>query len=207
MSAKAKVLVLYYSLYGHVHRLAQEVVKGAEETGALVTLKQIPETLSKEVLELMHAPPKADVPVATPAELPDYDAIIFGCGTRFGQPAAQYKAFWDATGGLWAKGALTNKVGSFFTSSGTPGGGIETTALTQVSHFVHHGMIFVPLGYGNPDLVRFDKVHAGSPWGASTFAGADGSLSPNDIELSLAHYQGKRVAEVANQFVSGKKSA
>jgi len=205
-SRKPKVLIVFYTMYGHIYKLAQEVAKGVEEAGAEVTLRQIKETLSEDVLKAMYAPPKPDVPIVSVDELADYDALIFGCGTRFGQPAAQYKAFWDQTGQLWFKGTLNGKFASFFTASAS-NGGTESTAITQLSHFVHHGMLFVPLGYGNPALSNLDVVHAGSPWAAGTYTGSDGSRQPNEIELGLARYQGKRVAEFAARFVRGGESA
>ena len=190
-----------------VHQMAQAVVKGAEAAGADVTLYQIAETLPAEVLEKMHAPPKADVPLITAADLPMYDALIFGAPTRYGSPASQYKALWDSTGQLWQTGALNGKIGSFFTGTATLGGGQETTSAFQMGHFVHHGMIYIPLGYGDPSIFNLDEVHGGSPWGAGCLSGPDGSRQPSKLELGLATYQGKRVAELANQFVRGKAQA
>jgi len=206
MSAvKPKIAVIYYSMYGHVAKLANAVVKGVESAGGDVTLFQIAETLPTEVLEKMHAAPKSsDVPVVTTADLPKFDALIFGAPTRYGQPLAQYKALWDATGGLWQSGALNGKLASFFTSTATLGGGQETTGLTNLTHFVHHGMIFVPLGYGNPSLFNMSEVHGGSPWSAGTLSGPDGSRQPSELELGLATYQGKRVTEIAAALVTGR---
>jgi len=207
-AVKAKVAVIYYSTWGHIHQMAQAVVKGVESAGAEVTLLQIAETLPAEVLTKMYAAPKADVPVANVADLPQYDALIFGAPTRYGQPCAQYKALWDATGQLWQSGALNGKIGSFFTGTATLGGGQETTASTNMGHFVHHGMIYVPLGYGEPAKTLFnnEEVHGGSPWGAGCLSGGDGSRQPSKAELGLAEYQGKRVAEIANQFARGKSA-
>jgi len=205
MSVKPKVAVIYYSTYGHIAKMAAAVVKGVQAAGGDVTLYQIAETLPKDVLEKMHAAPKDEkVPVVQVTDLPNYDALIFGCPTRYGQPAAQFKQLWDQTGGLWQSGALNGKLASFFTGTATLGGGQETTALTTLSHFVHHGMIFIPLGYGNPSLFKIDEVHGGSPWSAGTLSGGDGSRQPSPLELDLATYQGKRVTEFATTFVNGK---
>ena len=187
--------------------MAQAVVKGAESAGADVTLFQIAETLPPEVLAKMHAAPKADVPIIAVADLPNYDALILGAPTRYGAPAAQYKALWDATGQLWNTGALNGKIGSFFTGTATLGGGQETTSVFNMGHFVHHGMIYIPLGYGDQSIFNLEEVHGSSPWGAGCLSGADGSRQPSKLELGLATYQGKRVAELANQFVRGKAQA
>jgi len=201
--SKPKVLVVIYTLYGHIYKMSQSVAKGVEEGGAEVVIRQVPELLPAEVLAKMQAPPKPDVPIATTEELPSYDAIIFGCGTRYGSVAAQMKSFLDATGQLWQSGALVNKVGSIFTSTATQGGGQETTPMTFATHFAHHGMIFVPLGYVNPSIFNMAEVHGGGPWGAGTFTGPDGSRQPTELELSLAFTQGKRVAEVAGALKRG----
>lgn len=182
-------------------------MKGAESAGADVTLLQIAETLPAEVLAKMHAAPKADVPIVEVADLPKYDALIFGAPTRYGSPAAQYKTMWDATGQLWSSGALNGKIGSFFTGTAGLGGGQETTSVFNLGHFVHHGMIYVPLGYGEPSIFSLDEVHGGSPWGAGCLSGSDGSRQPSKLELGLATYQGKRVAEFTNQFLRGKVAA
>lgn len=204
MSARPKIAVVYYSMYQHIYKLALKEVEGATAAGADVSLFQVKETLPQEVLDKMHAPPKADVPIVDVADLPNYDALIFGCPTRYGMPAAQYNAMWDATGQLWAKGLLNGKLAAFFTSTGTQGGGQETTHSSQVSRFVHHGMIFVPSGYGYSPMFDMEQIHGGSPWGAGTFAGADGSRQPTELELGHAFYQGKRVAEFAAQMVRGR---
>jgi len=202
---KPKVAVIYYSTWGHMYQMAQSVVKGVEEAGGDVTLYQIAETLSEEVLKKLRAAPKpADVPVITVEDLPKYDALIFGAPTRFGSPCAQYKALWDATGQLWHKEALNGKIASFFTGTAILGGGQETTAATNMGHFVHHGMIFVPLGYGNKGLFNLNEVHGGSPWAAGTLSDMDGSRQPTELELDLARYQGKRVTEIATALVIGR---
>jgi len=202
--SKAKVAVVYYSTWGHIRQMAEAVVKGVEETGATVTLLQIAETLPADVLAKMHAAPKSDVPVVKVEDLPQYDALIFGAPTRYGIPCAQYKALWDATGQLWQTGALNGKFAAFFTGTATQGGGQETTHSTNMGHFVHHGMIYIPMGYGNPTIFDNSQVHGGSPWGAGTYSSADGSRQPTPLELGLATYQGKRVAEIANTYVAGK---
>jgi len=184
--------------------MAQEVAKGVESGGAEVKLLQVPETLPKEVLEKMHAPAKPDVPIATPQDLAEADGIIFGIPTRFGMMTAQMKAYFDATGQLWQKGTLVGKPASIFHSTATQGGGQETTALTTVTQLTHHGMIFVPIGYGNPSLFNMDEVHGGSPYGAGTFAGGDGSRQPTQLELGIAAYQGKYFAGVVNALKAGR---
>lgn len=188
-----KVAIIIYSMYGHIATLAEAEKKGIESAGGQATIFQVPETLPEGVLQAMHAAPKPDYPVATNATLEEYDAFLFGIPTRFGNMPAQFKAFWDATGGLWAKGALHGKIAGVFVSTGTPGGGQETTVVNSLSVLIHHGIIFVPLGYGSafPLLTNFDELHGGSPYGAGTFAGADGSRQPNKTELAIAETQGK----------------
>jgi len=207
-AAKAKVAVVYYSTWGHIHQLAEQIVKGVQESGAEVTLYQIAETLPADVLAKMYAAPKrSDVPVVTAQDLVQYDGIIFGSPTRYGQPAAQYKALWDSTGGLWQAGALDGKLAGFFFGTASLGGGQETTAQANMGHFVHHGMIFVPMGYGDPSkaLFNLDEVHGGSPWGAGTLSSPTGARQPSKLELGMAVYQGKRFGTFANQFVRGRQ--
>ncbi|KAI0347371.1 1,4-benzoquinone reductase [Trametopsis cervina] len=198
-----KVAIIIYSMYGHIGKLAEAVKKGITESGGDATIYQIPETLSEDVLKALHAPAKPDYPIITPEELPQFDAFLFGIPTRFGNFPAQWKAFWDATGGLWASGALAGKYASIFVSTGTPGGGQETTVINSLSTLVHHGLIYVPLGYSTvfPYLANLSEVRGGSPWGAGSFAGADGSRSPSELELTVATAQGallwKTVAKVA----------
>ncbi len=192
----SKLLVLYYSTYGHIETMANAVAEGAREVeGVEVTLKRVPETLSDEVAQKMGAKLDQSAPVATAAELADYDAIIIGTPTRFGNMAAQMRSFLDQTGGLWVKGALIGKVGSVFTSTGT-GGGNESTILTTIPTLLHHGMIYVGLPYSAPGLTDISEVRGGSPYGAGTIAGADGSRQPSEKELSLARFQGKHVAGI-----------
>ena len=193
----AKILVLYYSTYGHVERMAQAVAEGAREVaGATVTLKRVPETMPPEIAKQAGAKLDQAAPVAAPSELADYDAIVFGTPTRFGNMAAQMRNFLDQTGGLWAKGALVGKVGSVFVSTGT-GGGNESTAISFYNTLIHHGMVIVGLPYSCPQLTDLSGVHGGSPYGAGTIAGPDGSRQPNDNELAQARFQGRHVATIA----------
>lgn len=198
----SKLLVLYYSTYGHIETMANAIAEGARTVdGVEVTLKRVPETLSEEAAQKMGAKLDQSAPVATPAELADYDAIIFGTPTRFGNMAAQMRNFLDQTGGLWVKGALIGKVGSVFTSTGT-GGGNESTILTTIPTLLHHGMIYVGLPYSAPELTDISEVRGGSPYGAGTIAGADGSRQPSGKELSLARFQGKHVAGITAKLTA-----
>lgn len=202
----SKVAIIYYSTYGHTLELAKQEAAGLEEAGVQVDIYQIPETLSPEVLQKMGAPPKpVDIPVATVEILSQYDGFLFGLSTRFGSYPAQFKSFWDATGGLWAQGTLYGKYVGLFLTTGTLGGGQETLARNTISNFVHHGLIYVPLGYKEVfgDLTSFEEVHGGSPWGAGALAGADGSRLPSDLEKKIAFTQGKSFGLVVNRAVSG----
>ncbi len=192
----AKVLVLYYSMYGHIETMAHAVAEGARRIGGVeVTIKRVPETMPAEVFA--NAGGKAqDTPVATPQELPDYDAIIIGTPTRFGNMAGQMRTFLDQTGGLWAQGALRGKIASVFSSTGT-GGGQEQTITSTWTTLAHHGMIIVPIGYGSPELFDISAVRGGTPYGATTIAGGDGSRQPSEAELNIARYQGEHVAGIA----------
>ncbi|KAF8550535.1 flavoprotein WrbA [Imleria badia] len=187
-----KVAIIIYSMFGHIAKLAESIKQGITDAGGSATIYQIRETLSDEVLAKMHAPPKPDYPIITPAELPSFDAYMFGIPTRYGNFPAQWKAFWDATGGLWAKGSLAGKFAGVFVSTGTPGGGQEATVISSLSTLAHHGICFVPLGYSRtfPILNNVDEVRGGSPWGAGTFAGATGTRQPTPLELELARMQG-----------------
>ena len=192
----AKVLVLYHSMYGHIETMAQAVAEGARRVdGVEVTLKHVPETMDQEMFK--NAGGKTDLAgnVASPAELADYDAIIVGTPTRFGNMSGQMRNFFDQTGGLWAKGALFGKVASVFTSTGT-GGGEEMTITSVWTTLAHHGMTIVPIGYGAPELFDISKVSGGTPYGASTLAGGDGSRQPDERELSIARFQGEHVAKI-----------
>jgi len=188
-----KIAIIIYSLYGHIAKLAESVKEGVEKAGGSVTIYQIAETLPQEILAKMHAPPKPDYPIISPEELPEFDAYLFGIPTRYGNFPAQWKAFWDATGGLWAKGALAGKYAGIFVSSGTPGGGQESTVIASLSTLTHHGIVFVPLGYSTvfPELANLTEARGGSPWGAGTFAAADGSRQPSKLELELAVKHGE----------------
>jgi NAD(P)H dehydrogenase (quinone) len=192
-----KILVLYYSTYGHVETLAATIAEGARTVdGVEVTVKRVPETMPPEVAKQYGAKLDQAAPVATPQELGDYDAILFGTPTRFGNMAAQMRNFLDQTGGLWVKGALVGKVGSVFTSTGT-GGGNESTIISFVTTLMHQGMIYVGLPYTCPELADISEVKGGSPWGAATIAGADGSRKPSPKELAQARFQGSHVASIA----------
>jgi len=197
-----KVLVLYYSTYGHVHHMAQAIAKGAREvSGAEVVLRRVPETLPSDVLESMGAVDAqkafADVPFATVDELAEADAIVFGTPTRFGNMTGQMRQFLDATGQLWASGALVGKVGSVFTSSATQHGGQESTILTFHVTLLHHGMVVVGLPYAFQGQMRLDEITGGSPYGASTIAGGSGERMPSENELDGARFQGRHVATIA----------
>jgi NAD(P)H dehydrogenase (quinone) len=194
-----KILVLFYSTYGHIYQMAKAVVEGAKQIdGIEVTIKRVPETLSPEIIAMMGATEAqkafAEVPIATVDELPDYDAIIFGSPTRFGNMAAQMKAFLDATGGIWAKGTLIGKIGSVFTSSATQHGGQESTILSFHTVLLHHGMLIAGLPYSFAGQTIISEMSGGSPYGASTIAGGDGSRMPSENELEGARFQGKHIA-------------
>ena len=197
----AKVLVLYYSMYGHVEALAREVAAGAAEVeGTEVAVKRVPEIMPREVAEKAGAKLDQEAPVASPEELADYDAIIIGTPTRFGNMAAQMRQFWDQTGPLWMEGRLAGKLGSVFTSTAT-GGGNETTIVTSWTTLAHHGMIIVPLPYAKaPELLKIDEPRGGSPYGAGTLAGPDGSRQPSARERAIARAQGRHVAELAKRL-------
>lgn len=192
-----RVLVLYYSMYGHVETMAQAIAEGARTVdGVEVTIKRVPELLSSEKLAQVGGKMNQPAAVAEPKELADYDAIIFGTPTRFGNMAAQMRNFFDQTGGLWVKGALVGKVASVFTSTGT-GGGNESTIISFLPTLIHHGMIYVGLPYACPELADISELKGGSPWGAATIAGPDGSRQPSDKELAQARFQGIHVAQIA----------
>ena len=200
----AKILILYYSSYGHVERMAQAIAEGvASVTGATATVKRVPELVSDELARKAGLKTEQKAPVASVDELAEYDAIIFGTPTRFGNMAAQMRNFLDQTGGLWVKGALVGKVGSVFVSTGTQHGGQETTITSFHNTLLHHGMLIVGLPYAFPGLTRMDEITGGSPYGASTLAGADGSRQPSANELAGAHFQGRHVAEIAVRLKRG----
>ncbi|EGZ17802.1 hypothetical protein PHYSODRAFT_285976 [Phytophthora sojae] len=199
----AKIAIIYYSTYGHIAKLAESAKEGAESVeGVTAEIYQIQETLPEEVLTKMHAPPKKDHPVATTDVLKEADGILFGFPTRFGSLPAQVKAFFDSAGGLWAAGALVGKPAGIFFSTGTQGGGQETTAFTALTFLAHQGLTFVPLGYRAPELFNMDEIHGGSPWGAGTLANGDGSRQPSKLELTVATTQGKSFAEIAKKLAA-----
>lgn len=197
----AKVLVLYYSSYGHIETMAAAMAEGARSVaGAEVVVKRVPELVPDEVAKAAGIRLDQDAPIASPGELGEYDAIIFGTPTRFGNMAAQMRNFLDQTGGLWAKGALIGKVGSVFVSTASQHGGQETTITSFHTTLLHHGMIIVGLPYSWPGATRMDEVSGGTPYGASTLAGADGSRQPSANELEGARFQGRHVADIATKL-------
>lgn len=197
-----KLSIVFYSMYGHIYKMAQAVAEGAESVkGAEVSLYRVPETLDKGVLEKMGALESAkmisNIPVADLSVLEKSDAVIFGAPTRFGMMSAQMRAFLDSTGSLWAKGALIGKLGSVFTSSATQHGGQESTILSFHTTLLHHGMIIAGVPYSEAKLSNIESMSGGSPYGASTITGGDGSRMPSEDELAIARFQGKHVAELA----------
>jgi len=200
-----KVHVIFYSMYGHVYKMAEAVVEGAKQVpGAEVSLYQVAELVPDDVLEKHGAKAArasfAKIPVAKVEQLPEADAIIFGTPTRFGNMAAQMRNFLDQTGPLWMKGALVGKVGSVFASTATQHGGQETTITSFHSTLLHHGMIVVGVPYSESGLMHMGEISGGTPYGATTLAGTDGSRQPSDNELKIARYQGKHVAEIAGKL-------
>ncbi|PST24148.1 NAD(P)H:quinone oxidoreductase type IV [Mesorhizobium plurifarium] len=196
----ARVLVLYYSAYGHIETMAYAVAEGAKSAGAEVVVKRVPELVPEEVAKASHFKLDQPAPVATVEELADYDAIIFGAGTRYGTVASQLRNFIDQTGGLWAKGKLVGKVGSAFTSSATQHGGQESTILGLIPTMMHHGMVVVGLPYAFQGQMGVEEVKGGSPYGASTITGGDGSRQPSAVELEAARFQGAHVARIASKL-------
>ncbi|MGD8959206.1 MAG: NAD(P)H:quinone oxidoreductase [Desulfobacteraceae bacterium] len=197
-----KVLILYYSTYGHVHKMAEAIAEGVKEvSGANAVMRRVPETLPEKVLEKMGAieaqKAMTHVPVCTVDELATADAVIFGTPTRFGNMCGQMRQFLDATGQLWAKGTLVGKVGSVFTSSATQHGGQESTILSFHITLLHHGFVVVGLPYAFQGQMRIDEITGGSPYGASTIAGGSGERMPSENELDAARFQGKHVAQIA----------
>ncbi|KAK1476526.1 minor allergen Alt a 7 [Colletotrichum abscissum] len=190
-----KIAIVYYSMYGHIRQLAEAEKKGIEKAGGTADLFQVAETLPEEVLTKMGAPPKAtDVPVLDdPATLESYDAFLLGIPTRYGNFPAQWKAFWDKSGKQWSTGGYWGKLAGLFISTASLGGGQESTAIAAMSTFAHHGIIYVPFGYAKafPLMADLSEVHGGGPWGAGTFAGADGSRQPSAKELEIATIQGE----------------
>ncbi|WP_319484269.1 NAD(P)H:quinone oxidoreductase type IV [uncultured Cohaesibacter sp.] len=198
----AKVLVLYYSSYGHIETMAKAVAEGAAAEGAEVTIKRVPELVPEEVAKASYFKMDQEAPIASPSELDQYDAIIVGAGTRFGTVASQMRNFWDQTGGLWATGKLTGKVGSVFTSSATQHGGQESTILGFIPTLMHHGMVVVGLPYAFQGQMGIDEIKGGSPYGATTITDGDGSRQPSAVELEGARYQGAHVAKIAAKLTA-----
>jgi NAD(P)H dehydrogenase (quinone) len=192
-----KVLVLYYSSYGHIETMAQAVADGARDAGADVVIKRVPELVPDEIAKKSHFKLDQAAPIASVDELPDYDAIILGVPTRFGNMPAQMKNFLDQTGALWFHGKLIGKVGSVFTSTATQHGGQESTILSTHTVLLHHGMVIVGLPYSFQGQSDNSAITGGSPYGASTIANGDGSRRPSENELAGARYQGKHVAQIA----------
>lgn len=208
--ASTKIAVIYYSLYGHIRQMAEAAAKGiaAADPSIKVDLLQIHETLPDEVIAKMHGAPKStDHPVLDPQKLVDYDGFLFGIPTRYGRAVGQWSAVFDQTGGLWAKGALYGKFAGIFSSTATQHGGLETTALTTIPYLTHQGIIFVPLGYGDPSIMGMGELVGGSPWGAGTMAAGDGSRQPTAGELATAEFQGKAFANVVHTYNKGKSAS
>lgn len=195
-----KVLVLYYSSYGHIETMAQAVAEGARSAGAEVDIKRVPELVPEEVAKKSGYKLDQAAPIATVDELPNYDAIIVGVPTRFGNMAAQMKNFWDQAGGLWVNGSLVGKVGSVFTSTATQHGGQESTILSTHIVMLHMGLVLVGLPYSFQGQMGVEAVKGGSPYGASTIADGDGSRQPTEVELDGARYQGRHAATIAGKL-------
>jgi NAD(P)H dehydrogenase (quinone) len=193
----AKVLVLYYSAYGHIETMAQAIAEGARGAGADVDIKRVPELVPEDVARRSRYKLDQAAPIATVEDLANYDAIVIGTGTRFGRMSSQMANFLDQAGGLWARGALHGKVGAAFTSTATQHGGQETTLFSIITNLLHFGMVIVGLDYGHAGQMRVDEVTGGSPYGATTIAGGDGSRRPSENELDGARHQGRVVAETA----------
>lgn len=193
----AKVLVLYYSAYGHIETMAQAIAEGARGAGADVDIKRVPELVPEDVARRSHYKLDQAAPIASVEDLANYDAIVIGTGTRFGRMSSQMANFLDQAGGLWARGALHGKVGAAFTSTATQHGGQETTLFSIITNLLHFGMVVVGLDYGHAGQMRLDEVTGGSPYGATTIAGGDGSRQPSENELDGARHQGRVVAETA----------
>ena len=192
-----KVLVLYYSSYGHIETMAEAIAEGARGTGADVTIRRVPETAPPEVAKAAHFKLDQKAESATIDELKDYDAIVVGTGTRFGRMSSQMASFWDTAGGVWMRGELNGKVGAAFTATASQHGGQETTLFSIITNLLHFGMTIVGIDYGFAGQMRNDEVTGGAPYGATTIANGDGSRQPSATELDGARYLGKRVAETA----------
>jgi NAD(P)H dehydrogenase (quinone) len=198
--AMAKILVLYYSAYGHIEKMAQAVAEGARQGGATVDIKRVPETVPEQIAKAAHFKLDQAATIATIEELSNYDGIVIGTGTRFGRMSSQMAAFLDQAGGLWARGALHGKVGGAFTSTATQHGGQETTLFSIITNLLHFGMVVVGLDYGHAGQMTLNEITGGSPYGATTIAGSDGSRQPTENELVGARYQGRKIAETAGKL-------
>jgi NAD(P)H dehydrogenase (quinone) len=196
----AKVLVLYYSSYGHIETMANAIAEGARSAGATVDVKRVPETAPEAVAKAAHFKLDQAAPIARIDELADYDAIIVGTGTRFGRLSSQMASFLDQAGGLWMRGALHGKVGAAFASSATQHGGQETTLFSLITNLLHFGMVVVGLPYSFQGQMKLDEITGGSPYGVTTIAGGDGSRQPSENELAGARHQGALVAETAKKL-------
>lgn len=194
-----RTAIITYSLYSHIHKLALASQKGITAAGGVLDLFQVQETLPEALVTKLGGH-KRDLPIATVDTLKEYDAFLFGIPTRYGNFPAQFKSFWDQTGALWASGALRGKPAGVFVSTGAMGGGQETTVISTLSTLVHHGMVFVPLGYAHPRQADNSEVHGGSPWGAGTFAGGDGSREVTPLELEIAKTQGETFYNTIKKF-------
>ena len=196
-----QVLVLYYSMYGHIEKMAYAVADGAREVeGVDVVVKRVPELVPEEVAKQHHFKLDQPAPIATPAELPEYDAIIVGCGTRYGGMASQMRSFFDQTGGLWMQGALIGKVASAFSGSASQHGGQEVTLLSTIPFFLHQGMVYAGLPYSCQEQMGVEEVKGGSPYGVTTISAGDGSRQPSEKELGMARFQGRHVATIAKKL-------
>ncbi|CAE6345566.1 unnamed protein product [Rhizoctonia solani] len=215
-----KIAVIFYSLYGHIGQIAQEVKKGIESEGVEVTLfqvqvqvptlieNQILTNILLQILTKLGAPPRnTEIPTITPDDLKEFDGFAFGIPTRYGRAPAQISAFFDATGGLWATQALSKKFATIFVSTGSQNGGQETTALTTIPFFAHHGIIYVPIGYRAPELGGVKDIRGGGPFGSGTIASGDGSRQPSAEELTVAQTHGKHFAEVVKTYKKGEAAA
>jgi NAD(P)H dehydrogenase (quinone) len=203
----AKVLVLYYSTYGHMEKMAHAAAEGARKAGADVVVKRVPETVPEEIAKNAHFKLDQPAPVATIEQLKDYDAIILGIPTRFGRMSAQMASFLDQAGGLWASGALVGKVGSVMSSSATQHGGQETTLFAGITNLLHFGMVIVGLPYSFAGQMKIDEITGGSPYGATTIAGSQGQRQPSENELSAAQFQGDLVARTTAALIAGRAAA
>jgi NAD(P)H dehydrogenase (quinone) len=196
----AKVLVLYYSSYGHIETMAGAIAEGARSAGAIVDIKRVPETVPEEIAKGAHFKLEQSAPVATIADLEHYDAIVIGAPTRFGRMPSQMAAFLDQAGGLWARGVLNGKVGAAFTSSASQHGGNETTLFSIITNLLHFGLTIVGLPYSHQGQMTLEEIVGGAPYGSTTIAGGDGSRQPSALELEGARHQGQKVAEVATKL-------